>query len=403
MAVRQVGQAGADVGQRACRFRLGAHRHQHAAHVRVVDDGDRTARTFDGARLDALLRERDGLLVRALGEADALHADAEAGRVHHDEHVFEAAVLFADERADRAAMVAELQHRGRARLDAQLVLDRHAVHVVAFAQRAVVTHHELRHDEQRNPLHARGRVRRTRQHEVDDVLGHVVLTVGDEDLGAENLVGAVALRHGARAHGGEVGTGLRLRQVHRAGPLAGDQGLDEARLLLGGTGRQQRFDGAVRQQADEGERDVRAVEHLDARRGDELGQALAAEFRRVLHALPAGVRETAERFLESLRRRDLAVVPVTRLLVAGMIQWGDDFAAELRVLFQHGLDGVGRRVFAAGQLIDLGQVGQFVHDEQHVLQRGLIGHRSLLVFSIYVYVNRRPQKRREGSRPWGTT
>ena len=87
---------------------------------------------------------------------------------------------------------------------------------------AVGVDQELRHDEQRDALDAFRRVRRAREHEVDDVLGVVVLAVGDEDLLAEELVRAVALRHGARAHRREVGARLRLGQVHRAGPRAGD-------------------------------------------------------------------------------------------------------------------------------------------------------------------------------------
>ena len=59
---------------------------------------------------------------------------------------------------------------------------RDAVHVVARAQRAVRVDQELRHDEQRDALHALGRIGRARQHQVHDVLGHVVLAVGDEDL-----------------------------------------------------------------------------------------------------------------------------------------------------------------------------------------------------------------------------
>ena len=42
------------------------------------------------------------------------------------------------------------------------------------------------HDEQADALHALGRAGHARQHQVDDVLGHVVLAVGDEDLGAED-------------------------------------------------------------------------------------------------------------------------------------------------------------------------------------------------------------------------
>jgi hypothetical protein len=90
-----------------------------------------------------------GLLVGTLGHRDALHADAEARGVHHHEHVLEAAVLLADEVADRAAVVAVLQHRGGAGLDAQLVLDGDAVHVVARAQAAVGVDQALGHDEQR--------------------------------------------------------------------------------------------------------------------------------------------------------------------------------------------------------------------------------------------------------------
>jgi hypothetical protein len=46
---------------------------------------------------------------------------------------------------------------------------------------------------------------------MDDVLGHVVLTVGDEDLGAEQRTIALL---GTAAHRGQVGTG---RSVHGAG------------------------------------------------------------------------------------------------------------------------------------------------------------------------------------------
>ena len=44
---------------------------------------------------------------------------------------------------------------------------------------------EFRHDEQRDPLDAGRRADDARQHQVHDVLRHVVLAVGDEDLGAE--------------------------------------------------------------------------------------------------------------------------------------------------------------------------------------------------------------------------
>ncbi len=233
-------------GHRAAAFGVGAHRHQHALDVGVMDDGRAGIDgAIDRAALHAVFGIGHGVLVGALGNRDALHAHRVAGRVHHDEHVLEAAVLLADDVAHGAAVVAVLQHgRGRG-LDAQLVLDAHAVHVVALAQRAVLADQELRHHEQADALHALGRAGHAGQHEVHDVLGHVVLTVGDEDLGAEHLVGAVGLRLGAAAHHGEVAAGLRLGEVHRAGPLAAHQLLEVHRLELVGAGREQRLDGAV--------------------------------------------------------------------------------------------------------------------------------------------------------------
>jgi hypothetical protein len=275
-----------------------------------MDDGRAAGhRAIDGARLHALLGEGRRLLVGALGDRDALHADRVARRIHHDEHVLEAAVLLADEMADRSATIAELQDRSRARLDAELVLDRDAVHVVALAQAAVVVDQELGHDEERDPLHALGRAGDAREHQVHDVLRQVVLAVGDEDLGAEEPVAAVALRLGARAHEGQIRAGLRLGQVHRAGPGAFDHLRDEGLPLLGRARGEQRLDRAVGEQRAEREAQVRAVEHFDAGRADRLRQALTAEFGRVLQALPAAGRELRKGVLEAGGRGHRAVVP----------------------------------------------------------------------------------------------
>ena len=131
-------------------------------------------------------------------------------------------LALADQRTDGAALVTKGQHRRRASMDAQLVFDGHAVHVVALARRTVSIEQELRHNEQGDALHPLRCVRQTSQHQVDDVVGHVVLTVGDEDLLTENLVGAIALRHCTSTHRRQVGAGLRLGEVHGAGPFAAD-------------------------------------------------------------------------------------------------------------------------------------------------------------------------------------
>ena len=55
---------------------------------------------------------------------------------------------------------------------------------------------------------------------MDDVLRQVVIAIGDEDLLAGDQI-ALAVRHGPAAQRADIGAGLRLGQIHRAGPLAG--------------------------------------------------------------------------------------------------------------------------------------------------------------------------------------
>ena len=76
-----------------------------------------------------------------------------------------------------------------------------------------------------------------------DVVGHVVVAVADEDLLAEDLGAAIGLRLGARADQGEVGAGLRLGQVHGAGPFAGDHLFQVGRLQFVAGAGEQGFDG----------------------------------------------------------------------------------------------------------------------------------------------------------------
>ncbi len=137
------------VGQRPGRFGVGLHGHQHAAHVGMLDDRHfRPTAHADVGTLDAIARIVARPLISALAGRNAFQADAETRRVHHDEHVFQATVLLADQIADRSAVVAEGHDRRRAGVDAEFVFDRHAIGVVARAQAAVVVDQELRHDEQ---------------------------------------------------------------------------------------------------------------------------------------------------------------------------------------------------------------------------------------------------------------
>ena len=104
-------------------------------------------------------------------------------------------------------------------MDAKLVLQRRHAQVVGLGQRAAGIDQALGHDEQRNAARARRRVRRAGEHEMDDVLGHVVIAIGDEDLWPGDQI-ALAIGNGAAAQRPDIGARLGLGQVHGAGPLA---------------------------------------------------------------------------------------------------------------------------------------------------------------------------------------
>ena len=99
---------------------------------------------------------------------------------------------------------------------------------------------ELRDDEQRDALHAGRSAGDLGQHQVDDVLGQLVVAAGDPHLVAGQPVGAVVLGLGPRGDVGQRRAGLRLRQRHRAEPAALELGPDVGvDLLLAAVGEQQ--------------------------------------------------------------------------------------------------------------------------------------------------------------------
>ena len=162
----------------------------------MFDDRAHLGVAVGPASLAPVARIGERLLQGAIGDADALHADGEPRAVHHHEHGGEAAIFLADQPADGAFVVAIDHHAGRRGVNAELVLDAGAAHVVARAERAVRFDQEFRHEEQRQAARAGRRAGQARKHEMDDIVGHVMLAIGDEDLLAENAVGSV--RHRAR-------------------------------------------------------------------------------------------------------------------------------------------------------------------------------------------------------------
>ena len=110
---------------------------------------------FRTSTLAALAGELERLLIGALADPDALRADGEAGRVHHDEHRRQTPVFLADEPGLRAFAFAVDHDAGRRGVDAELVLDAGAAHVIAGPKRAVGVDEEFWREEERKPARSR--------------------------------------------------------------------------------------------------------------------------------------------------------------------------------------------------------------------------------------------------------
>ena len=219
-----------------------------------------------------------------------------------------------------------------------------------------------------------GRAGDARQHQVDDVLGHVVLAVGDEDLGAEDLVAAVGLRLGARAHQRQVAAGLRLGQVHRAGPLAGDH-LREVGLLQ--LGEPAVSSASIAPSVSSGHSAKLRLALLSISM-----QAAPMVLGRPWPPNSAGCCRPCQPPSPNWRNaslkpgvvRDLAVLPRRRVGVASHVQRRHHLLVEARAFLEHGLRGVEPGFLEAGQLGHGLEAGQFLHHEQHVLDRCAVAH-----------------------------
>jgi len=97
---------------------------------------------------------------------------------------------------------------------------------------------------------------------MEDVVRHVVIAPGDEDFLSGQSIEAIAVGLRTRAKRREVRTCLRFRQVHGAGPFAGDELRQiESLLSLGAVGRK-RLDRTLGQHRTKPERHVRAMHHF---------------------------------------------------------------------------------------------------------------------------------------------
>ena len=348
------------------------HGHQHALDIGMVDDRHGAGGSLNGPALHAVARIGQRMLRCTLAHADALHADSEPRGVHHDEHVLQTAVFLTDQSANGAwphvaLAIAKQKDCGRASVDAQLVFNRGAPDIIALAQGAIVVDEELRHDEQRDALDPGWRIGRARQHEVDNVLGQVMLAVGNENLLPENPESAVTLRNGAGIDQRQIRTGLRLGQVHCACPLGAHQAIDVGLFLRIGARKQQCLDDAVGEHRAEGKRDVGSVQVLGRGRRKQRWQPLASPLLGMPQALPSAFGVLRESLAKRFRRMDHAILPLRGILVAIPVGRGHDLFGEARVFLKHRVDQVRFDCRKGGQFEQFGQACEVLENETKIL------------------------------------
>ena len=119
-------------------------------------------------------------MVGHFGQAQGLHAHANAGCIHHHKH---GGQTFVGLTHHGAHGVFQNHLAGGVAVDAHLVFQAAAMDAISLTQTAIRIHHELGHDKQADAFAACGRVGQTGQHQVDDVFSQVVFACADENFG----------------------------------------------------------------------------------------------------------------------------------------------------------------------------------------------------------------------------
>ena len=253
-------------------------------------------------------------------------------------------------------------------------LDAAGIDVVARAQRAVGIDEKLRHQEQRDAPGAGGRVRQAGEHEVDDVIGHVVIAIGNEDLRAAEAIGAVARALGARAQRADVGAGLRLGKLHGAGPFAGDQLAKIGCLELVAAMGVERLDRAEGEQRTQPEGHVGGAPDLRADGVDRHRQSLAAEILRSRHRIPAGFRPAPVGVRPARRGGHLVVGELDAVLVADPVERRQHVGGEPAGFLENSRGNVVVEVAVVTGLHGLFEAGAVLEGKHHVADRCAVGH-----------------------------
>ena len=219
-----------------------------------------------------------------------------------------------------------------------------------------------------------------REHEMDDVLGEIVLAGRNENLLAGDRIRPVGLGLGPRLQEAEIGAAMRLGEVHRSRPAAGRHRRRIEGFLRRGAVRQKRRERPLREAGIKRKGEIGGGHELAHRHIDHIGQPLSAMGRIDGKAEPAALDIGAIGLPEALRRRHAAVrLAPAALTVARRIELLQNALAEVGRTAQNRFDEIGRRLGKARQIgiaPDLQHIGE---QKRNLLDGGLVArHESLL-------------------------
>src|SRR5262249_22706370 len=122
------------------------------------------------------------------------------------------------------------------------------------------------------------------------------------------------------------------------------------------------------------EGETSAVPHLDAAGVDELRQALSAMFDRRRQRVPAAGGPDLIGLLEARRRGDGTVAQLRAMTIAPSVDRREHILRDAGALLENVLDHVDRHVGIDAVVYRAIEIGDVAHHEQHVFDRGTIGH-----------------------------
>ena len=210
---------------------------------------------------------------------------------------------------------------------------------------------------------------------MNDIIGEIVLAIGDDDFLPGDAIAAVRRALGSGARRAHVGAGLRLGELHGAHPFAGNELRQVDALELLAAVRHQRIDRRHGENRAQTEGYSRGVPHFQAGGVERVRQILAAPLRGRGNRVPAPLRPGAIGLLPSRCRRHRSVLEPGAFAVADRIEGSEDIGRELARLRKHRFDHVGGKVAVETIGKRASKTCAVVEREGNIGNRRSVGHR----------------------------